>query len=175
MILSLALPLASCGGMSDEEATLIVKDLVERSTVLNEVLYGKGMDYEKSIDGNYSGIYSRVSEDAPFQTKKDLEREIKAVFTSAYANSLISTAFKLTQGALGSNSYPRYQEGSDKVLTVMRDYTAREITEYDFDTIEIKKVRKNKIRATILSTENEIVEIYIVKELDGWRLDSVTA
>jgi len=174
MITALTLPLTSCGGVSDEEAAVIVKELVERSCVLNEVLYGKGMEYEKSADGIYSGIYSRVTDDAPFKTRKELEREIKAVFTASYANSLISHAFKLTTGIYGGVSYPRYQEGSDDILTVLRDYEAREITQYNFDTLVIEKATKNKIRATVLSTENELVEIYVIKEIEGWRLDSAT-
>ena len=60
------------------------------------------------------------------------------------------------------------------MLTVMRDYSAREITQYDYSTIKIEKCKKNKIVATILSTENEVVEIYLIKELNGWRLDSAT-
>ena len=174
MILTLSFPLISCGGMEDSEAKAIVKELVEKSTVINEVLYGKGMDYEKSLDGKYQTMYSRVTDDAPFKTRKDLEKEIKSIFTASYANSLINHSFTLTVGIYGNSSYPRYQEGSDEVLTVMRDYEAREITVYNFDTIVIEKATKNKIVATIMSTENEKVYVYLINELDGWRLDSAT-
>ena len=174
MIFTLTFPLISCGGMEEAEAKVLVEEIVKRSVNLNEILYGKGMEYEKSEDGKYSTIYSRVKDDAPFKTRKELEKEIKEVFTAAYANSLVSHAFTLTTGLFGENSYPRYQEGSDKVLTVMRDYKAREITQYNFDTIKIEKCRKNKIVATILSTENELVEIYLIREVNGWRLDSAT-
>lgn len=174
MIFTLTFPLVSCGGMEEAEAKVLVEEIVKRSVTLNDILYGKGMEYEESEDGKYSTIYSRVKDSAPFKTKKELEKEIKEVFTAAYANSLVSHAFTLTTGLFGDNSYPRYQEGSDKVLTVMRDYEAREITQYNFDTIKIEKCRKNKIIATILSTENELVEIYLIKEVNGWRLDSAT-
>lgn len=174
MILTLSFPLISCGGMGDSEAKAIVKELVEKSTVVNEVLYGKGMDYEKSLDGKYQTMYSRVTDDAPFKTRKALEKEIKSIFTASYANSLLNHAFTLTVGIYGNSSYPRYQEGSDEVLTVMRDYEAREITVYNFDTIVIEKATKNKIVATIMSTENEKVYVYLINELDGWRLDSAT-
>ena len=174
MIFTLTFPLISCGGMEEADAKALVTEIVKRSVNLNEILYGKGMEYEESADGNYSTIYSRVKDTAPFKTRKELEKEIKEVFTAAYANSLVSHAFTLTTGLFGENSYPRYQEGSDKVLTVMRDYSAREITQYDYSTIKIEKCKKNKIVATILSTENEVVEIYLIKELNGWRLDSAT-
>ena len=175
MVIVMLFSLVSCEKKVEEnEAKVLVKNLVSESCKLNEILYGKGMEYEKSEDGKYSTIYSRVKDDAPFKTRKELEKEIKEVFTAAYANSLVSHAFTLTTGLFGENSYPRYQEGSDKVLTVMRDYQAREITQYNFDTIKIEKCRKNKIVATILSTENELVEIYLIREVNGWRLDSAT-
>ena len=174
MIFTLTFPLVSCGGMEEAEAKVLVEEIVKRSETLNDILYGKGMEYEESEDGKYSTIYSRIKDDAPLKTRKELEKEIKEVFTAAYANSLVSHAFALTPGLFGDNSYPRYQEGSDKVLTVMRDYEAREITQYDYSTIKIEKCKKNKIVATILSTENEIVEIYLIKEVNGWRLDSAT-
>ena len=139
MIFTLTFPLVSCGGMEEAEAKVLVEEIVKRSVTLNDILYGKGMEYEKSPDGNYLTIYTRVKDSAPFKTKKELEKEIKEVFTAAYANSLVSHAFTLTPGLFGDNSYPRYQEGSDKVLTVMRDYEAREITQYDYSTIKIEK------------------------------------
>ena len=60
-------------------------------------------------------------------------------------------------------------------MTVYRDYRVRDITEYDYSTIEIKKIKRKEIKATVVSTENEVVDVVLVLERNGWRLDSVTA
>lgn len=174
LIIVLVIPMASCKGPEEEEAIALVKDLLSKSLELNEIYYGKGLDYEKNEDGVYGNIYSRVSKDAKYRIREDLERATRKVFSASYSKSIIDHAFNMTLGIYGGGSNPRYFVGSDGYLTVLREYGAREITEYNFDSIKIKRSRSKKIVATVMSTENEEIEIILVKEKDGWRLDSAT-
>jgi len=172
----ICLSLTSCGEkVSEAEATTIVEDLEKASCELNDIYYGKGLDYEKSPDGEYDSIYSHVSMDEIYVTEEILSLRTKEIFSASYANSIIEYAFNMSVGVVGgSGSYQRYITGSDGFLTVYRDYKVMEITEYDFKTVKIEKIKRRKITATINSTENEEVEVIIVKEANGWRLDSAT-
>ena len=176
LLISSSLILTSCNKkVSETEAIMIVEDLVKASYELNEIYYGKGLDYEKSIDGEYDSIYSHVSLDEIYVTQEILSIRTREVFSASYANSIIDYAFNMSLGGVGgSGSYQRYITGSDGFLTVYRDYKVMDITEYDYTSIKIEKIKRRKITATVMSTENEAVEVVIVKESSGWRLDSAT-
>lgn len=175
LLVSSSFTLVSCDKkVSEIEATMIVEDLVKASYELNEIYYGKGLSYEESIDGEYDSIYSHVSMDEIYLTEDILSIRTKEVFSASYANSIIDYAFNMSLSGVGTGSYQRYITGSDGLLTVYRDYKVMDITEYDYTTIKIEKIKRKKIIATIQSTENETVDVVIVKELNGWRLDSAT-
>ena len=174
LICIIGLSLTSCESrVSEEEATVLVKKFIEDSCELNEIFYGKGLSYYENEDGEYSSIYSPVKLDEKYITISALKERTREVFSSSYSNSIIGYVFSLTPGIYGESSKPRYSE-SGGYITVLRDYEVIEITEYDYDTVKIKKIKRKEIRATVMSTENEEVEIILVKERDGWRLDSAT-
>ncbi len=175
-VLVFSLSLVSCEKKVEEaEALALVKEFLEESYELNEIYYGKGLAYQKSEDGEYTSIYSPVLRDQPYITEAILRAKTEDVFSASYSNSIISYHFSVTQGIAGGASYPRYFTGSDGFLTVYRDYKVIDITEYDYSTIEIKKIKRKEIKATVVSTENEKVDVVLVLEKNGWRLDSVTA
>ena len=171
LVIVMLFSLVSCEkNVEENEAKELVKNLVSESCKLNEILYGEGLPYEENTSENK---YAPVSIDAEYKTLFSLKEKIRGVFTSSYSNSLIEYIFSYTPGVYGGGTYPRYEEQGGW-LVVLKDYNVREITEYDYDTIEIKKIKRKEIKATIKSTENETVEIVLIKEADGWRLDSAT-
>lgn len=161
--------------VTEDEAIKLVKEFLTESYELNEIYYGKGIDYEKNEDGVYDNIYSPVLKNQPYTTEAILRAKTEDVFSASLASSIIGYHFNLTQGIAGGANYPRYFTGSNGFLTVYRDYRVRDITEYDYSTIEIKKIKGKEIKATVVSTENEVVDVVLVLERNGWRLDSVTA
>ncbi len=174
LICIMTFTLTSCDSkVSEEEAISLVKRFVEDSYELNDIFYGKGLSYYESEDGEYGSVYSAVKLDEKYITISALKDRTREVFSSSYANSIIGYVFSLTPGIYGQSVQPRYSE-SGGYITVLRDYEVIDITEYDYDTVEIKKIKRKEIRATIMSTENEVVEIILVKESNGWRLDSAT-
>lgn len=175
LILTFVFSLCSCDKkLSETEAKMLVEDMVKASHELNEILYGEGMRYEESLTGEYYSIYSHIAMDQPYLTEHSLKVRIQEVFSASYANSIIGYTFTLTQGVVGGKNNPRYFTGSDGYLTVYRDYEKLDITDYDYTTIKIEKIKRSKIVATVTSTENEVVEVTLVKEANGWRVDSAT-
>ncbi len=168
--------LVSCDKkVSEAEAIMIVEDLVKASYRLNEIFYGEGLPYIEDPDGQYDSIYSPVLPEQLIVTEEILRIETKKVFTASYANSILEHAFNMSKGGVsGSGSYQRYVPMSDGYLTVMRDYKVIDITEYDYTSINIEKIKRKKIYANITSNKGVLVEIVILKEENGWRLDSAT-
>lgn len=176
MVIIFSLSLISCNKkVTKEEASELVKEFLTESYELNEIYYGKGIDYEKNEDGIYDNIYSPVVKDQPYTTEAILRAKTEDVFSASLASSIIGYHFNLTQGIAGGVNYPRYFTGNNGFLTVYRDYEVIDITEYDYSTIEIKKIKGKEIKATVISTENEVVDVVLVLERNGWRLDSITA
>ena len=154
---------------------MIVEDLVKASYELNEIYYGKGLDYEKSPDGEYTSIYSHVSMDELYVTEDILKIRTKEVFTASYASSIIDWAFNMSVGGVsGSGSYQRYLTGSDGLLTVYRDYKVMNVSKYDYTSINIEKIKRKKIYANITTNKGVLVRLVILKEDNGWRLDCPT-
>ena len=171
LISVMSLSLVSCEKKVEEnEAIELVKNLVSESYDLNEILYGKGLSY---TDTNTEDKYAPVNLDEKYLTLFSLKEKMRQVYSSSYATSLIDYLFTYHPGVYGEGIFPRYDERGGYIV-VLKDYEADDITEYNYDTIEIKKIKRKEIRATVMSTDNESVEIVLVKELDGWRLDTAT-
>ena len=171
LVLVISLSFASCEKrVSEKEATELVKELVKESYELNDILYGEGLSY---IETESQSKYAPVDMNERYTTLYSLKEKMKEVFSSSYANSLIEYIFSYSPGVYGGGTLPRYEEQGGWIV-VLKEYEKREVTEYNYDTVKIEKIKRKEIRATIKSTENEVVEIVLVKELDGWRLDSAT-
>ena len=176
MVIVLAFPctLTSCARESDEDARRIACDLVERSYNLNVAYYGSGLACDPSH--NVEGGYYAVREDAPFRIKNDLIKETKAVFSERVASDLVSVYIDGTS-SYGQVLFPRYITGYDGYLTVYKeyDYVVKKVTKYDTSTLEITKNRRNVIEATVSTSDySETIEVVLVFEPEGWRIDSPT-
>lgn len=173
LLLSVVL-LPSCKRQSDEEAYAIACDLLERSYNLNVAYYGEGLAYDE--DELVEGSYYHVSMDAPFTRRSDLINETKAVFSERIATDLIDVYIDGT-ASLGVVLYARYITGYDGYLTVRKDYDniLDEVEKYDTSTLEIKKNNRRQIKATVQNVDKTTeIEVVLVYEVDGWRLDSPT-
>lgn len=169
-----SLSLIACTRVTDEEATEIVSDLTLRSYNLNVAYYGKGLPCDEEL--SVGGGYYTVAEDATFRIRNDLIVETRAVFSENVANSLISVYLDGVV-SLGVSQYARYITGPDGFLTAKMDYdyVVEEITQYDVSTIEIIKNKKNEIIAEITSVDGaQTIEVVLVYEPEGWRIDSPT-
>lgn len=172
----------SCARIDDDGAKTLVADLMTRAYVLNEIYYGEGLPYNE--DEHYQGNYYYVTEDAKYRIRNDLLVETKAVFSPSMADEIIKIYFSGTQ-SLGVPIYARYMVGETGYLVVDKDYknSVPRVYQYDTSTIEIKKIKRNEIKATIKAIIPEgdttapfSIEVVLTysKDLDGWRIDSPT-
>ncbi len=169
-----SLAMSSCARQSDDEARAIVRDLIERSYNLNVAYYGQGLPYdsENQVEGNYY----HVAEDAPFKVRNDLIVETKAVFSDRIATDLIKVYIDGTS-SYGVVVYARYITGYDGYLTVYKDYDyiLENVQKYNPETIELEKNSRKEIKATVQSYDGTSqIEVVLVYEVDGWRIDSPT-
>ncbi|MBE6673909.1 MAG: hypothetical protein E7596_02245 [Ruminococcaceae bacterium] len=176
LIAIMAIGMVGCEKPSDEEAVSLVKDLVSRSYELNVIYYGEGLKYKDS--GNPNDIYMVVFEQEKYILKSQLTKATREVFSESFATSIIDMSFNGIQSSINQNSVqPRYMtQIDDDLLFVNRTYepVVDKIAEYNYDTIEILKISRRFIEAEIKTTTGELVTVILIKEDNGWRLDSGT-
>jgi len=183
LIAIMALSMVGCGP-KEQEAKALVKDLVSKSLELNDIYFGKnGLKYKDS--GNPNDIYLPVLETEKYVLKSKLVEATKSVFSEGYAFSIINMAFSGIQSEINSNSVQsRFMVmGDDDWLFVNKNYEyVYEVgTEYDFDTIEITYTSSKFIEATVKGKtmtekgiKDTVVNVTLVCESEGWRLNSAT-
>ena len=187
LIAILAISLVGCAP-EEGEALAIAKDLIYRSIELNEIFFcKKGIAYKET--GNSNDIYMPVLETEKYILKSKLVEATRSVFSYSYADSIISMAFNGVQSEINQNSVQsRFMVmGEDDMLYVNKnyEYVVENCTEYDYDTIKITYISGSFIEATIkgvrtsekdgeLVKETVTVEVTIINESDGWRLNSAT-
>jgi hypothetical protein len=155
-------------------AKTILNNLVLKSYELNVIFYGEGLQHHEVEDGE---LYAPVISSEKYKTKKELESAAAEIFSEDYTKSIIDTAFIGNQGGIsGTVNFARYIESYD-CLTARVDYKPIKIAEYDFSTTEITKISNKFIQGKIMTTnfdKNEYVEITLINEENGWRIDSAT-
>lgn len=176
LIATMAVGMVGCSKVTEDEAVSLVKDLVSRSYDLNVVYYGEGLKYKDS--GNSNSIYMPVYETEKFMLRSVLINETRAVFSETLAQSLIDMSFNGIASEINQNAIQaRYiVYGDDDMIYVNKDYVpvVDKVATYRYDNIEITKISKRFIEANIYTSDNELVEVTLIKENNEWRLDSIT-
>ena len=167
--------MVGCKGESEAMAITIVNNLVQQSYELNVIYFGEGMEAQEPE--NELDLYVPVRGSSNYTSYLALANRTREIFSEAYSNSIISLAFNGESGALGSTAvYARYIE-YEGYLSVRRDIEGIEVAKYDLTTTEIIKNSKNFIIAKIKTRDTnkpEFVEITLINEKNGWRIDSAT-
>ena len=168
---------SSCGcgaTLSEEEATTIFNTIVNESYELNVIYFGEGLKPQVTDDDS---LYVPVQGSENYTAKLPLIERTREIFSSDYASDIIKTAFEGEMGVIGSSAiYARYIE-YDGYLSVRTDIKGVEVAKYDYSTTEIIKISNRFIVAKIKTNNlenNEYVEITLINEEDGWRIDSAT-
>ena len=144
MIAATILALTACGrpSLSEEEAVRVIRPLVEKAEVLNEIYFGGGIPVEDSTARLHAffdatglkeetATYLPVSRDSLYQTKNALLAETKTVFTAAYAAYLEELGFRGIQDGdpLGqcANSFAGYTSLAIGDMAVLSNKLGREV------------------------------------------------
>lgn len=175
LIVIFAVSITGCNKMSDSEAKVLVNTLVNESYELNVIYFGEGL--KPQIPENESDLYAPVQGSSNYTAKLPLVERTREIFSSDYASDIIKTAFEGEAGAVGTTAvFARYIE-FEGYLSVMRNIEGIEVAKYDFSTTEIVKVSSRFIVAKIKTSNlenNQFVEITLINEENGWRIDSAT-
>ena len=169
--------LFSCGGkVGEDEALDIANDLILRAYVLNVVCYGEGLEADEELFPDDTRKYAYVSENAPFQTKSELENELYDVFSADLAENMYEICFSGQQGiASGTGNYARYTYYSDEeFLKVYKYIEGFKIGVPDTTKTTITKIKSKKIIGVITYQDGESVEFTLKKEKNNWKLDTLT-
>ena len=167
--------LVGCKDVDNKTAISIANSLIRQSYELNVIYFGDGMEAQEPE--NEEDLYAPVRGSSNYTTKLSLVERTREIFSSEYASDMIDIAFNGEMGAVGSSAiYARYIE-FEGYLSVRRDIEGIEVAKYDYTTTEIIKNSKRFIRVKIKTTnleKNEFVEITLINEKNGWRIDSAT-
>lgn len=178
--------------LSREEATLKVSELVEKSYELNEIVFGKGLEYIETEESKNTR-YALVKENDKYNSINDIRIAINEVFSEDYGATLKTTAFVGQSGVVDGTKVPeRYIENEQGFLVLKNDivldgsvnvdgekqeisYYGFKVNKYDTSTIEIKKISRRFIEAYITSEDGkETILVTLILEENGWRIDSPT-
>ena len=171
------------------EVEAAAEDLIERSLVLNEILYGKGIGY---IEDESTSIYKLADENSlknfEIEHLSDIEPRLREVFSKAYVDTVYSSDIftPLVEDEI-TKSYARYFEDEDKegksTIYVNKSYNF--VLKNSYEHIgNIKAVRSEGdfviVSATVRATRDGGIskdfelEIKLIEESEGWRLASPT-
>ena len=192
LVVIMTLSLFSCKGEKEkdreyDEAEVLsaVAKLIERSYAVNELLYGRGLEYTNEGVGVYKMATEESLSDFGFSTISQMQDEIRAVYATSLAESMINSdvfsSIKVDDVIVG---YTRYyqstdEDGNPNGIMVKSDYDYPLKNSYTYsDSFEVSDVEGEVIVISALATvtsedgvvKNENLKIRIIEEKSGWRL-----
>lgn len=176
-----------CAKISEEEAKLEIKKLVDASYDLNVIIYGEGLPYYERTD-TINQLYAPVADTAKYKSISDLKVDIRKTFSESYSKILEATAFEGQEGVeFGYHNQPRYIEVLGELM-VLKDfynvdfdsdkygeYEGIKVQKYNTNVIKIVKISKRFVEGEITSVDGKTtIRVTLVLENGEWRLDSPT-
>lgn len=176
--------LASCGvsGAQKDEIKNAAAELIEKSYEINVIYFGEGL----AASGNdvvAHSEYEYVADEAKFHTIEEVKTATAAVYSSDYCNDyLFLLGFEgLKTSDDATVSYPKYLEDTKGKLTVRKSVKEDAIAlnrTYDYDSIKVESYVRGLATITVQSfvdgEKDEKITLTLVKEAEGWRLNSPT-
>ncbi len=186
------LSLASCNRRYDEDEVIAsAEGLLRKAEVLNEIYYGRGIQYTTSgyIDGYYYEADPIHLNSLGFKTVEELKNKTLEVFTYGYAEQIFETKLSAIEDETGIQQMTRYYQKYDgpnvlapicimvysKAPVLLKD----EIV-YDYASLRVMGSKKQtvlvEIDATVTNEEGKsqtvTVNLNLIEEDDGWRIDN---
>ena len=177
MLCVLCCALVSCSSpLSDEELIAVFKETYKEAVVLNEYIWGKGIE-PLEYDGNVSitPYYVAVSSESPYKTVDEFKSAIQGIYVSDLTDGEISEMLFVGYGDDGPK--PRYSE-TDGVLTVDVKYDGFDLLgRFDPETARVKRARGNTVVFTVTYTrEGKSWDEDVMMRLEGetWKFEAPT-
>lgn len=178
----------------EKEVLAAAKALIEKSEILNELYYGKGIAYTDDMS-LANGIYYPADEISVekfgIETVEDIIALTRECFTVSLSNIIIGTKLQVVMDSSGNQSYVRYYQKYDTLDTTKpecimvnkeAEVLLKDKVTYDYQTLSVKGAEGEVVKVTIAVTvENDAgevqyktLEIGLLEEADGWRIDTPT-
>ena len=186
MSVIMLLSLVSCKKaelMTDTEAQAILAELMPKAEEINDIIWGAGLPIEPGQDAALNTVtaaqYRTVASDAPYQSTEELKAAIAEVYSDAFIKNTINYAcFEGADDALEDTEaqmYPRYKDNDAGVLIVDITNPGFEITtKIDPASAKVVSAESDNKQTLEVDTNNGKIKVVIVKQENGWRLDTPT-
>ena len=180
---------------SEAEVLSAASSLLEKTEMLNVVIYGKGIGTNGSTN-NQVGAYAEADflhlQTLGFSTISELEAKIRETYTASHADYIISTVLSpiMIDGVMVSNTryYQKYEDEVNKTnpicIMVHREYeyVFTDSIVYDYSTLKVKDVEGNTLMISVMATvtdgdgNSQTTELVfeLIEEANGWRINTNT-
>ena len=186
------LSLVSCNRRYNEDEVITSAEaLLKKAEVLNEIYYGRGIQYITSgyVDGYYYEADPIHLNSLGFRTIEELKNKTLEVFTYGYAEEIFNTKLSAIEDETGVQQMTRYYQRYDgpnvlapicimvysKAPVLFKDKIV-----YDYDSLRVMGSKKQtvlvEIDATVTNEEGKsqtvTVNLNLIEEDDGWKIDN---
>lgn len=188
LILTVILSLLSCGEKDRDYDEYEVKNaaetLIRRSAALNDIYWGRGIGFfedDNYADGSYLPADPASLYELGFTTLDQLKGKTEKVFSKKYCESIFESSF-VSDADAGTSTTKRYYQGIDCIMVYSKAnvFLTDKVT-YLYDTIEATRSSGDTVfvKITVKVERGELsqqrdIEIGLVEEDDGWRIDTPT-
>jgi len=196
LLITFIVALTSCDVKYDEaEVKAAAKELIEESVLLNDIYWGEGLphsDDKNTSDGVYYTALESYHYSLGFKTIDELKTLTEKTFSKGFCQTQIyPTILESVQDGdkaiILSRYYQKYGGKNFNVPEyIMVNSTWKKIldseVEYDYESIVVKGSDEERVYVTLKATvkkdgydpQTREIEIALVEEDDGWKIDSPT-
>ena len=181
-LLFMAVSGCSASSVPDEEIAAAAEALIADSVEINVIYFGAGLPSVKKDSAealaftNYS--YLPVDPSTGYASINDIKAATKKVYSASYCEYLFTLAFSgITEENGTTAAYARYMEHFDGTLAVRREIEGYPVRTYDGPVTVVKNQGTTatvRVQSYVDGKADVEVDVQMVLEKDGWRLDSPT-
>ena len=162
--------------------------LIKKSELLNEIYWGYGIPYVDDVNlsnGSYFPADDGYLAEIGISSLADLDEMTRSVFSGFICQWIKNSV--LSSGGSGSNMYvSRYGESYDEPKYILvnkyHEVLLKDTVEYDYDSLKVVGTKgdivKVSIKCKVTNEDNDTViktiEVDMIEEDDGWKLDTPT-
>ena len=185
----LLLLFVSCGeknrSYDESEVKAAAENLILKSKQLNDIFWGAGIPYyedDNYANGQYYPADPVYLNKLGVSTVDDILELTVEVFSKGYSVSIYGSIFSSMTGENGMVGYTRYYQGTECIM-VYTKYKPLLCDDVEYITSDITVIGSKGetviVRVPVKVTRDGIaqdntIEVSLVEEEDGWRIDSPT-
>ena len=178
----------------ETEVINAARGLIEKSAVVNELFYGKGLvilDDKNYANGNYYMADPLSVEMYGISTVEDMKELARECFTVSYSNNLIDTVFSSVSDDSGIQGLARYYQkmssldDTPECIMVLNDpdrVFLKDTVTYDYTSVRVLGSEGEYVKVSVSVTvenadkkvQTKTVEIKLIEENGVWKIDTPT-